>query len=222
MQGIMSYGRGAISALKFSPSGSFILTAKDDFTICLWSIGNVYQRPMLRSFESHKGKVTDIDWLDDDVFASGGHDHTIFIFRTNDKRPRYTFKGHTDDVTKLKWSPTASTINKLGGASKEWEKRLLASVSDDGTCMVWKLPSYPEDRGTTSRSSSPTKMSNAGAIANGPGGSEKDDYFQGNGAVIGIDHCVNRLNVVTRSVNRRMDTLEWSPSCKDGRMILAA
>ena len=201
----MSYGSGAINALKFSPSGSAILTAKSDFTVCLWIVKNANQR-MARCFESHTKEVNDVDWLDDNVFASAGNDHTIFVYhRSNDKRPTYTFKGHTDDVTRIKWSPAHP-----GAAPTQ---RLLASASDDGNVMIWRLPAYPEDRGTHSRSMSPIK------IAKDVG---EDDYFQNGGAVFGSDHCVNRLAVVTGSENRRMDTVEWSPQCREGRMILAA
>lgn len=205
LQGIMSFGRGAITALKFSPSGSAILTAKDDFTVCLWIVNGAYQQTLARSFDSHTSGVNDVDWLDDDVFASAGNDHKIFVFRTNDKRSRFTFKGHTDDVTRIKWSPP-----QPGGSQV---KRLLASVSDDGNVMIWQLPNYPDDRGTHSRSQSPVK-----AVKE----QSEDDYFQWESAGLGIDHCVNRLAVVTGSENRRMDTLEWSPACREGRMILAA
>ena len=161
---------------------------------------------MARCFESHTKEVNDVDWLDDNVFASAGNDHTIFVYhRSYDKRPTYTFKGHTDDVTRIKWSPA-----HLGVAPTQ---RLLASVSDDGNVMIWRLPAYPEDRGTHSRSLSPIKT------AKDLG---EDDYFQNGGAVFGSDYCVNRLAVVTGSENRRMDTVEWSPECKDGKMILAA
>ena len=209
----MSYGRGGIKALKFSPSGSYILTAKDDHTVCLWSLGHSYTQSLVRYFEAHAKEVNDVDWLDDDVFASGGNDHNVFVFRSNDKRPRYRFTGHTDDVTKLKWSPARP------GAPPE--NRLLASVSDDGCCRIWRMPGYPDDRGTTSRSASPIK----------PRDSDGDDYFDGGGmgggvggARFGMDKgfCLHTLEVVTGSENSRMDTVEWSPRCTEGRMILAA
>ena len=201
----MSYGRGSIHALKFSPSGSAILTAKWDFTVCLWIVDNTYQQTMARCFDSHTKEVNDVDWLDDDVFASAGNDHTIFVYRANDKRPRFTFKGHTDDVTRIKWSPPQPGIAP--------HQRLLASVSDDGNVMVWRLPTYPDDRGTHSRSLSPIKAAKE---------SSEDDYFQSAGAVLGIEYCVNRVSVVTGSENRRMDTVEWSSACREGHMILAA
>ncbi|KAK8858393.1 hypothetical protein IAR55_002620 [Kwoniella newhampshirensis] len=202
LQAIMSYGRGAINALRFNPSGTSILTAKDDFTVCRWGHGQGYTMEMKLCFDAHTKEVNDVDWLDDEVFASGGNDHTIFVHRATDKRPRFTFKGHTDDVTRIKWSPALP--------NKPVSQRLLASVSDDGNCMIWRLPSYPERGG--SRSLSPVKKNDSG----------EDDYFQNNTPVTGVDNCLHRLNVVSGSENKRMNTLEWSPSCEEGRMILAA
>ena len=166
---------------------------------------------MKTCFDSHTKEVNDVDWLDDHVFASGGNDHTVFIFRDNDKRPRYTLKGHTDDVTRLAWSPASSGDGD----------RLLASVSDDGNCLIWKLPAYPEDRGTNSRSISPVKASTA-RESSGREAKEEDDYFAGKASLPGIDHCLQKLVVVGNSENRRMDAVQWSPTCKHGRMIVAA
>ncbi|WRT67599.1 uncharacterized protein IL334_004571 [Kwoniella shivajii] len=207
MQGIMTYGRGAINALKWNPSGSAILMAKDDFTVSKWAIGPGGNMEVKLSFDAHTKEVNDVDWLDDDVFASSGNDHTIFVHRATDKRPRFTFKGHSDDVTRIKWSPAQS--------GKPVTTRLLASVSDDGNCMIWRLPSYPEvsTRGGNSRSTSPIKAKE---------GSAEDDYFGGGTPVPGVDHCLHRLNIVSGSENKRMNTLEWSPACESGRMLLAA
>ncbi|WOO77786.1 F-box-like/WD repeat-containing protein TBL1XR1-B [Vanrija pseudolonga] len=204
LQGILTYGRGTINSLKFNPSGNSLLAAKDDFTVCLFVLDFDLKSPKQLSFEAHSKEVNDVDWLDDDVFASGGNDHHIFIFRANDRRPRFTLKGHTDDVTRVKWSPPQS-----GGTERA---RLLASVSDDGTIMVWKLPHYPADRGTVSRSLSPSKQ---------PKDRESDDDF----LVVapGSEYCINRLAVVSGGTeNKRMSTLEWSPASRDGRMIVAA
>jgi WD40 repeat protein len=54
----MSFGRGGLNALKFSPSGSTILTAKDDFTVCLWGVGKDYNQIMTRCFDAHSS-----EWL---------------------------------------------------------------------------------------------------------------------------------------------------------------
>ncbi|KIR97673.1 hypothetical protein L804_04815, partial [Cryptococcus deuterogattii 2001/935-1] len=161
LQAIMSYGRGAVNAMKWSPSGTQILVGKDDFTVCKW-MDRGGSMAMKMCFDAHTKEVNDVDWLDDEVFASAGNDHAIHVHYGDDKRPRFTFRGHTDDVTKIKWSPPPlhSSIKSASGGARE---RLLASVSDDGYCMIWKLPYYPSARGASAsvgagaRSLSPVK-----------------------------------------------------------------
>lgn len=157
-----------------------------------------------------------MDWLDDNVFATAGNDQTIFIFHTSDKHIRYTLKGHTDDVTRIKWSPPLPDTPA--------ENRLLASVSDDGFVLIWKLPNYPAERGRMgSRSASPSKTASTPGIPPVPTGKEDDDYFekQGKKGREGIEYCIARLCVVSAE-NKRLNTLEWSPACTEGRMLLAA
>lgn len=144
LQAIMSYGRGAVNAMKWSPSGTQILVGKDDFTVCKW-MDRGGSMAMKTCYDAHTKEVNDVDWLDDQVFASAGNDHAIHVHYADDKRPRFTFRGHTDDVTKIKWSPPNVSARNGGGA----RERLLASVSDDGYCMIWKLPYYPSPRGAS-------------------------------------------------------------------------
>ncbi|EIW66704.1 hypothetical protein TREMEDRAFT_45563 [Tremella mesenterica DSM 1558] len=185
---ILNYGRGKVNALRFSPGGSMILAAKDDYTIACFDVAG----GLKCSFEAHSKEVNDIDWLDDSVFASGANDHTAFVFRVGDRRPKFTFKGHTDDVTRVRWAPG------------DVASRLLATCSDDGSIMIWRLPYYPEPGAKSdSRSLSPQKAREG-----------EDDYFaQG-------DACVGRIMVIDESENKRMNTLEWG---KIGdRVVVAA
>ncbi|RXK36630.1 hypothetical protein M231_06093 [Tremella mesenterica] len=196
---ILNYGRGKVNALRFSPGGSMILAAKDDYTIACFDVAG----GLKCSFEAHSKEVNDIDWLDDSVFASGANDHTAFVFRVGDRRPKFTFKGHTDDVTRVRWAPGdvgGESSGKIGSGAS----RLLATCSDDGSIMIWRLPYYPEPGAKSdSRSLSPQKAREG-----------EDDYFaQG-------DACVSRIMVIDESENKRMNTLEWG---KIGdRVVVAA
>ena len=194
----MTYGRGAITALKFSPSGTHILIAKTDFTVSLWSVSGSNDQRMVRTFQSHTAEVNDVEWLDDSVFASCGNDRKIFVYRSNDKRSRFTFGGHTDDITRLKWQPVQESYTN--------EDRMLASAADDGTVRIWLLPRYPKDLGPMSRSASPAK----------PTEESPDD---GGVDVYGFDEdvkakrrCIRVLNVVDESENKRMDQVQWAPT----------
>lgn len=53
LQGIMSYGRGAVTALKFSPGGKLILMAKADFTTTLWALVSDYNQRIQMRYETH-------------------------------------------------------------------------------------------------------------------------------------------------------------------------
>ncbi|TYJ52328.1 hypothetical protein B9479_007057 [Cryptococcus floricola] len=249
LQAIMSYGRGAVNAIKWAPGGMAILVGKDDFTVCMW-VERGGSMVMKMCFDAHTKEVNDVDWLDDDVFASAGNDHTILVHYADDKRPRFTFKGHTDDVTKIKWSPRVPgpAQGKQGGVGE----RLLASVADDGSCMIWRLPWYPSGRGGSVAAGGGGGGQGRGEGAFGPTGrsispvkkhdalSDEDDYFHpsqshsqsqsntplpgsnsGKGGT-GVDNCLHRLNVVSGSENKRMDQLEWMPANESGRLILAA
>ena len=190
----MTYGRGSIRAIKFSPSGSYILTAKTDYTVSLWAVGLANDQRMIRTFQPHTDEVNDVEWLDDQVFASCGNDKKIFVYRANDSRSRFTFNGHTDDITRIKWAPKK--------AGQPVEKRMLASASDDGTVRIWVMPAYPRDMGSASRSASPMKAR------------VEDEE----GLDLGKNKALRVLEVVRESENKRMDMVEWAP---DGEIIAA-
>lgn len=164
--------------------------------------------------------MNDVDWLDDHVFASGGNDHVIHVFHVSDKNPHFTFKAHTDDVQRVAWSPAPE---KAQSRAQVAETRLLASVSDDGFLMIWRLPSYPSERRTSSRSMSPVK----GRVK------DEDEAFldsfgsTANAAAAGakVEGLVRKIRVVDpETENKRMSVLEWSPLAgkEDGRMLVAA
>lgn len=202
LQGIMSYGRGSIRAIKFSPDGSRILIAKTDFTVALWLLGSSHDQRMLRTFQNHTAEVNDVDWLDDQVFASCGNDKKVLIYRASDTRATFTLVGHTDDITRIKWQPKSRP-------AQPDQERLLASASDDGTVRIWSLPDYPKGPGSVtgsvgSRSVSPMKQK----------AMEEDEEMLDLGSI----KAARVLEVVKESENLRMDSVEWSPS---GEIIAA-
>ena len=213
------------------------------------------------------GELNDVDWLDDDVFASGANDHRIYVFRTSDKNVRYTFRGHNDDVTKVRWSPspvpssfrTSSSASSAStpvppavSASHQATKanHLLASVSDDGYLMIWRMPSYPAERAvkSSSRSVSPVKYGGMSGLDGEE--REKDrgrsrdrdskegllDSVNGNGngsgsgvngsgpenvSLLGLpDYCIAKF-MVSEPYDKRLNTLEWAPVGPEGEMIIA-
>ncbi|KAL7424325.1 hypothetical protein Q5752_000007 [Cryptotrichosporon argae] len=228
LQGILSYGRGAINSLRFSPSGMSLLVARDDFTVTLFSLrGDMRSQSHGVGFDAHSKEVNDVDWLDDEVFASAGNDHLVLVHRASERRPHFTLRGHSDDVTRVRWAPRSAAQAQVSGGSE----RLLASVGDDGYIIIWRLPYYPKERSTGSRSLSPTKREATASTGGGgtataagtptPGAGTADELWRD--GLAGSEYCLHRLQVVDGSENKRMSTLEWcTPSAGSDRMLVAA
>lgn len=182
-----------------------------------------------------------MDWYDDTIFASAGNDHKIVVLGVDARIPMYTFKGHTDDVTKIAWSPDHSrhasdTSGSATATPTPTPTRVLASASDDGTVKIWKLPNDPELRGagTGTGRGTPAAMSTSGK-SQSPSKEDKEradrDKLHGDeGWHEGIpgreEYLLNTLVVVDEGVeNKRMNCLAWSPGAgmREGeRMIVAA
>jgi WD40 repeat protein len=132
--------RGPIFATKFSENGQWLLTASLDGTTCLWSVND---RSLHKQYQCHSDCCLDVDWLDDNTFATCGADNNIHILRVDDGSLVKTFslvsssielnllssifffcRGHSNEVNLIKRSPTGTH---------------LASCSDDTTARVWDL-----------------------------------------------------------------------------------
>ena len=78
------------------------------------------------SFSDHKGSVLDVDWEDEDTFASCSQDATIRVFSLSSALSPdslvATLEGHAKEINAIKWSP---------------HSHLLCSCSDDGTAKIW-------------------------------------------------------------------------------------
>jgi WD40 repeat protein len=160
--------------------------------------------------------VNDVDWLDDNVFATAGNDHKICIYHSdNRQRPRYILKGHTDDVLSIKWSPPHLPNSQ----------RYLASIADDGQLLVWRLPEYPEafDKKSTASTGTGAGGGSASPFKREREGSGSGDDYQFDATP---KHLVCKWQVVdeSESENQRMCTnaLGWSQDQVDGKVLLAA
>jgi transducin (beta)-like 1 len=69
----------------------------------------------------HLAAILDVDWKDDEVFASCSTDRSIFVCRVGDSKYIKRFDGHANEVNSVRWDP---------------EGKLLASCSDDHTAKV--------------------------------------------------------------------------------------
>ena len=53
----------------------------------------------------------DVDWKNNNTFATSSSDRTIQVCRLGDEAPLKTFLGHTDEVNGIKWDPQGELFN---------------------------------------------------------------------------------------------------------------
>lgn len=111
--------KGPIFALKWNKRGNYLLSAGVDKTTIIWdaATGEATQQ-----FKFHTAPALDIDWKDNDTFASCSTDMFIHLCKLGHDQPVKTFQGHTNEVNAIKWDP---------------QGRLLASCSDDMSLKIW-------------------------------------------------------------------------------------
>lgn len=82
---------GPIFALKWNSKGNFIVTGGVDKTSVVWDVstGEVKQQ-----FSFHKAPTLDVDWQNNNCFASCSTDKLIHVCKLGSDRPTRTFQGH--------------------------------------------------------------------------------------------------------------------------------
>ncbi len=117
--------KGPIFSLKWNKTGNYLLSGSYDKTTIVWDVssGSGFIK---QQFEDHQAPALDVDWKDDNTFASCSTDKTVHICRVGSDKPLKTYTGHTDEVNAVKWDPSGT---------------LLASCSDDCTAKVWDVTS---------------------------------------------------------------------------------
>ncbi|ORX93815.1 WD40 repeat-like protein [Basidiobolus meristosporus CBS 931.73] len=118
---LMSKHRGPIFSLKWNKRGNLLLSGSVDHTTILWDASN---GEFKQQFSFHTAPTLDVDWLDDEIFATCSTDKTIQICQVGQNTPVKTFRGHQDEVNTVKWDPSG---------------QFLASCSDDSTAKIWSL-----------------------------------------------------------------------------------
>ncbi|CED84640.1 Beta-transducin family (WD-40 repeat) protein [Phaffia rhodozyma] len=171
LHGVLTRHSGPVFSLKFNPKGSLIATAGSDGSVCVW---DAVTARLKQCYEFHSDCALDVDWFDDDTLASASKDKTIQICKVGSTIPFRTFKGHTDEINRVQWSPLVSIPDGSTSGSKagttrhrRQRRRVLASCSDDATVRIWSLdgedkPSFglsSDDSSSTSNASPSTSGS---------------------------------------------------------------
>jgi len=109
-----------VNNVAFSPGGSMIASASNDWTVKLWHLdGNI-----LRVFEGHTDLVYSVSFSPDgQTIASASADRTVRLWSVEGKLLQ-TLEGHTDPVRDVSFSPDGQTI---------------ASGSEDRTVRLWSV-----------------------------------------------------------------------------------
>lgn len=124
--------KGPIFSLKWNHSGTYLLSGSYDKTMIVWNANKAETDEdgyIVRRFADHIDPVLDVDWKDDNMFASCSADKTVHIYSVSTEQPVRVYKGHEDEVNSVKWSPSG---------------KYLASCSDDCTAKVWEVDSNHE------------------------------------------------------------------------------
>mmetsp|Transcript_49257 Transcript_49257/g.127050 ORF Transcript_49257/g.127050 Transcript_49257/m.127050 type:complete len:496 (-) Transcript_49257:770-2257(-) len=110
-----------VFSMRWNRRGDYVLTGSVDKKTIVWDAksGSVRQE-----FRFHQKIILDVDWRNNNSFASCSLDGMIYICKVGQDEPLKQFSGHTDEVNVVQWDPSG---------------RLLASCSDDSTVRIWNL-----------------------------------------------------------------------------------
>ncbi|KAI0003805.1 WD40 repeat-like protein [Russula compacta] len=112
--------KGPIFATRFSRDGKWLATASLDNTVCLW---DVEKKQRLMQYK-HRGICLDLDWLDEELFASCSADKVVHVLSVNRAEPVAVLTGHDGEVNQIKSNASGTR---------------LMSCSDDMTVRIWEV-----------------------------------------------------------------------------------
>eukprot|EP01130_Rhizamoeba_saxonica_P015504 TRINITY_DN6972_c0_g1_i1.p1 TRINITY_DN6972_c0_g1~~TRINITY_DN6972_c0_g1_i1.p1 ORF type:complete len:474 (-),score=78.85 TRINITY_DN6972_c0_g1_i1:73-1494(-) len=113
--------RQAIFSLKWNKSGTYLLSGSLDKTSIVWNAAN---GQIVQQFSFHDHGTLDVDWKEDNIFASCSGDRAIYVCEIGKTKPIQTWRGHENEVNSICWDTPGN---------------LLASCSDDATAKIWKF-----------------------------------------------------------------------------------
>jgi WD40 repeat protein/serine/threonine protein kinase len=111
---------GPVQSVAFSPDGTTLASASQDYTVKLW---NVKDRQELATLKGHTNQVTSVAFSPDGkALASTSVDKTVRLWDVATREELATLDGHTSTVWCVAFSP---------------DGKVLASASHDDTVKLW-------------------------------------------------------------------------------------
>ncbi|KAK8887673.1 ribosome biogenesis protein ytm1 [Tritrichomonas musculus] len=84
--------------LSLAVRGNLILTSHSDRSIRLWDTRAEEHRSVIAEFKSHSNWVSDVKWVNDEVFVSGGYDGAVKLWNIGTQIPLYTMAQHDEKI----------------------------------------------------------------------------------------------------------------------------
>lgn len=107
---------------QWNKDGSAIVTVSEKNNVILWNT----EGKLRHSYQGHTEPVVNIDWKNNNVFATGSQDGVIKVWDVQSSSAIKTYTGHDNNIKCLKWDNAGA---------------LLASGSEDCTVKIWS-PNY--------------------------------------------------------------------------------
>lgn len=120
-----------INCLSFSPSGNYLATGHDNFTVCIWDVKDILENKdgktiSFKELKAHKGAVRTISFSADDIhLATSGKDSAIVFWGIKEQQPVLE--------KTVKASAAIKSLVYLNSGSE------LVSAQEDGKIVIWDI-----------------------------------------------------------------------------------
>lgn len=127
---------GPVRFLDYDPTGELLASGSTDRTARIWSMEPDDIAMRIEAKEAHESKnvmAVRMNPADTTVFASGGDDGAIRIWKLGERKPRQLMRDSTMSCYPLSWTPKCG-VNEITFAS---DGNRIAARYADGTFRLW-------------------------------------------------------------------------------------